>query len=188
VQAGSKGTIKVVPPTEKDLITFNEGLVKLAGEMKVANQLVEIAILKREGKPNPHGGFYPEDWFFNGAKPVAEEPAAAPADDGITRVAELGRRTDPVDAFRMTLIAGIKLALGMAPYLREDQQNFPYLYRLGYEFAARIIQATPPSDPLPPLPVSGEAAPTMGASAQAYRDPGETDDIPFAPTINELGV
>jgi hypothetical protein len=91
VQAGSKGTITVVPPTEKDLY-----LQRRARELPASSRcpVVEIAI-QREGKPN--GGFYPEDHFFNGAKPVAEEPAARPMTDHARRFAWAPHH--PVDAF-----------------------------------------------------------------------------------------
>src|SRR5262245_25022089 len=145
-----------------------------AGQLKLSGSLVSISFTERNDKPNPYGGFY-HDFYWYGAK-VVEEASQNGADDGITRVTPTAPAKTPEEAWRIALSVGTERAVALAPHLPQAQQDFPFVWALAYEFAARIYLTPPPKpDAIEPLPVGV-------SSPGAYDDPNEPrdgDEIPF---------
>jgi len=140
-----------------------------AGRHKVERNLIVVQYAERNDKPNPHGGFY-HDFYWYGAK-IAEQPSANGSDDGITRVKQTAPAKSPEEAWRIALAVGSDRAVALAPHLPADKQDFPFIWALAYEFAARIYLTPPPQpDSLEPL----------SDNNPSFFDPVEEDDsIPF---------
>jgi hypothetical protein len=160
----------------KKFKTNREELGAEAGRYKVEGTRLIVSYQERNDKPNPHGGFY-HDFYYYGAKPAPPQAEADGADDGITRVKQIRPETAPEEAWRISLSVGTERAVALAPHLPQGQQDFPFIWALAYEFAARIYLTPPPNpDSLEPLPVG------LGGGA-AYTDPteppGDDEDIPF---------
>jgi len=121
---------------------------------------------KPSTKINPHSGApYPDNFYFNAVK--TPEPKAGGAIPGVELVQQTQRPTDPATAWRISLAAGAKLAVGMLPLLPSEQQNFSTAQQMALVWGRWLF-----STPLPPEP----AAP---ASAQDDMRPLFDDDIPF---------
>lgn len=134
-----------------------------AGRLKLDGGLVSIKYAERNDKPNPHGGFY-HDYYWYSATPVSNGASAA-SDDGITRVTSTAPAKSPEEAWRIALSVGSDRAVALAPHLPAGEQTFAFVWALAYEFAARIY--------LTPPPAPGSLEPL----AAAVRD--DDDDIPF---------
>ena len=155
----------------KKLKTNREEGGREAGRYRRDHIRIVIQYAERNDKPNPHGGTY-HDFYWYSAK-EAPNGASAAADDGITRVKEMARATDPGDAWRIALSVGSERAVQLAPHLPQGKADFPFIWALAYEFAQRIYLTPPPTGPLDPL---------GGEGPGAYDEPmssDDPDDIPF---------
>jgi len=158
----------------KTLKTNREEGGSAAGRFKLDGTRIIVQYAERNDKPNPHGGFY-HDFYWYAAKPIPHE-ANGGGGDGITHVTQTRPATDPDEAWRIALSVGSERAVQLAPHLQPNQADFPFIWALSYEFAQRIYLTPPPSGPLAPLTAGGGAP-------GAYDDPGfpgeSDDDIPF---------
>lgn len=161
----------------KKLKTNREEGGREAGRYKVSGEAITVQYAERNDKPNPHGGFY-HDFYWYAAK-VAEQ-ASTNGDDGITRVKASAPPKTPEEAWRIALAVGTERALMLAPHLPQEQADFDFIWALSYEFALRIfLTPVPKPDALSEQRLAGVG----GRAPGAYDDPteprGDDDDIPF---------
>jgi hypothetical protein len=160
----------------KKLKTNREEGGSEAGRHKVERNLIQIQYAERNDKPNPHGGFYHDFYWYSAKEAEAPSPNG---DDGITRVKATKPETSEGEAWRISLSVGSERAVQLAPSLQRDV-DFEFIWALAYEFAQRIYLTPLPSrDALGPNAVPAG----VGRSPGAYDDPaepvGDDEDIPF---------
>jgi|SRR5215469_4611365 len=155
----------------KDLKTQKEEIARLASGHKQSGALIAVSYTHTE---KPSGRDFPPKWiddYFDNAEVVVEQQL--PLDDGITRVRSSAPEKSPQEAWRIALSVGSERAVQMIPYLREDQQRFPFLWALAHEWAARIYLTQPPTS-LEPL-----VLPPVGGAEDGAQGNQSDDDIPF---------
>lgn len=183
--------IRTDHPQVKRLDTKDKDRAQQAVSARAAGEIVLINYTSRDSRnTNPHTGKPYVDYYFDGI--LAGGPSRSnghSASDGIDQVQPqaqgTGRKTDPEDAWRMTLAKSAELAVRTLPLL--DDQSPEGQWRLTLWWANRIYTTPPPSE--------GQVQPThepgfaTTASPGAYSEPNPNDydqppprgddDIPF---------
>lgn len=115
----------------------------------------------------------------------AAEPEPEP-DIEIVPASALGRKTDPEDAWRMSLAAGSKLAIGTLPMLPEGKRSFELQRKLALAWASFIFFTPSPDGFQAAVAVSSGDPndPEWGSAGEQPvphygHVPNEADDIPF---------
>jgi hypothetical protein len=120
---------------------------------------------KASTKINPHSGApYPDNFYFNAVKTPEAPSGAIP---GVEMVQQTQRPTDPATAWRISLAAGAKLAVGMLPLLPSEQQNFLTAQQMALVWGRWLFTTPLPSEPA--------AAPASEDMRPLFAD----DDIPY---------
>jgi hypothetical protein len=140
-----------------------------AREAVAAQQSGAVVVIDYTRKPstkvNPHSGApYPDNFYFNSVK--TPEPGGPVA--GVETVRPTTLPTDPSTAWRISLAAGAKLAVGMLPLMPSEQQNFMTAQQMALVWGRWLFTT--------PLP-SGPSEPT--GSAQDDPRPLFDEDFPF---------
>lgn len=149
----------------KSLRTKRDELAQLAAKLKRSGTIALVEYTHKPRTDEATGRVY-DNYYFENATPV-EEPTAS--DDGIERVSTPSRKTDPGDAWRITLSAGAKLAVATLPLMPNEQRTFETQKRIAEAWAEWIYFSRPP-----------EAPELDGAGDDPYGDPlPNEDDIPF---------
>ena len=151
-----------------------------AAELKKSGELALIEYNERPSKNiNPHNNRPYTDRYYERAGSIDQ------SDDGITTVAQTGRKTDPGDAWRISLAAGAKLAVATLPLM--EQRSFEAQKQVAFAWAEFIYFTAPPQGPGMPAPeppfgntvAGGIGNGDAGGSDYVHGD----DDIPFRTTI-----
>ena len=134
-----------------------------AREAVAAKQSGAVVLIKYTRKPstkiNPHSGApYPDNFYFDSV--ATPEPSAGVA--GVDMVQRTQMPTDPSTAWRISLAAGAKLAVGMLALMPEAQQNLASTQQMALVWGHWLYTTKPP-----------EEAPA------AEMKPLFDDDIPF---------
>jgi hypothetical protein len=137
----------------------------------------EVAIIEFSSNPRTDeatGRTYPNN-YFERAKTKIEEPQQT-LDDIPTEESSSPstRKTDPADAWRMSLAAGAKLAVATLPLLDEDQRDFTSQQELAFAWGT-FLYTTPPGSQVAVGVGGGNGS---AADFDDFPPPGD-DDIPF---------
>jgi len=89
-----------------------------AGGFKKSGQLLQIEFSESQGGLNPRTNKPYDNRYYERAAPI-DEPEPEPEDDGIERITPTRAPTDPMEAWRISLSAGAKLAVATIPYLEK---------------------------------------------------------------------
>jgi hypothetical protein len=175
-------------PQVKRLDTKDNDRAQQAVAARNAGEIVLINYTQRDSRnTNPHTGRPYVDYYFDGILAGGPRSNGHSAPDGIERVQPQaqgsGRKTDPEDAWRMTLAKSAELAVRTLPLL--DDQSPESQWRLTLWWANRIYTTPPPSEgQVQPAHDPGFAT-TASPGAYSEPDPYEQppprgdDDIPF---------
>jgi hypothetical protein len=143
-----------------------------AREAVAAQQSGAVVVIDYTRRPstkvNPHSGApYPDNFYFNSVKTPEPGRPSGPI-EGVDVVQQTQRPTDPATAWRISLAAGAKLAVGMLPLMPSEQQNFMTAQQMALVWGRWLFTT--------PLP-SGPSEPT--GSAQDDPRPLFDEDFPF---------
>lgn len=124
-------------PEVKKLGTKDRDRIEQAVAAKAAGREVGIDYTHAPSKNiNPYTNKPYDNYYFNG---IIDEPEPA-ADDGIEVVPKPTRAaTDPKEAWRITLAAGAKLAVGTLPLMPEDQRDFETQKRIALAWGSWLF-------------------------------------------------
>lgn len=179
-------------PQVKRLDTKDEKRAEQAVAARNAGEIVLINYTSRDSRnTNPHTGRPYVDYYFDGI--LAGGPSRSNGhSSGIEQVqpgqatAGPGRKTDPEDAWRMTLAKSAELAVRTLPLL--DDQSPEAQWKLTLWWANRIYTTPPPSaGQTQPMHEPGFATTPSGPGAYTEPEPWQhesppphaDDDIPF---------
>lgn len=177
-------------PQVKRLDTKDQDRAQQAVAARNSGEIVLINYTQRPSRNvNPHTGQPYQDYYFDGILAGgARTNGATTAGAGIEvvqpgQVQGTGRKTDPEDAWRMTLAKSAELAVRTLPLL--DDQSPESQWRLTLWWANRIY-STPPPGPGQTQPAHDPGfATTTSPGAYTEPDPYDQppprgdDDIPF---------
>lgn len=188
-------------PQVKRLDTKDKDRAQQAVAARNAGEIVLINYTQRPSRNvNPHTNQPYQDYYFDGILAGGAPHSNGAAQQGINVVqpnapqgidvvqpgqAQPGRRTDPEDAWRMTLAKSAELAVRTLPLL--DDQSPESQWRLTLWWANRIYTTPPPSaGQIQPTHDPGFATTPSGPGAYSEPDlsydqppPRGDDDIPF---------
>jgi len=154
------------------LDTKDEARAREAVAAKESGAVVLIDYTRRPStKINPHSGApYADSIYFNSVKTPEATPSPSGAIPGVELVQQTQRPTDPATAWRISLAAGAKLAVGMLPLLPSEQQNFSTAQQMALVWGRWLF-----TTPLPPEPSEPRAVSAQDDLRPLFAD----DDIPF---------
>jgi len=138
--------IETEPPLNPAPETKIKEKAQEARGLMESNALVLLDYNDSPGNPKPGGGFY-VNRYYEKAGPIGERSnggpeiplGPAPDSDG-----DFQRRTNPVDAWRMTLAASAKLAVETLPLMPVEQRTFDTQKRIALAWAQWLIATPPP--------------------------------------------
>jgi len=144
-----------------------------AAELKKSGALALIDFTEKQGNINPHTQRPYLNRYYEHAGPID-----VANDDGITTVAQTGRKTDPGDAWRICLAAGGKLAVATLPLM--EQRSFEAQKQVAYAWAEYFYFTPPPESMGMPEPTfSTRVAGDTGNGDYSDGYTHDDSDIPF---------
>jgi hypothetical protein len=184
--------IRTDHPQVKRLDTKDRDRAQQAVDARNSGEAVLINYTQRPSRNvNPHTNQPYQDYYFDGVLAGGARSNGATNAQGIEQVqpgqaqGQTGRRTDPEDAWRMTLAKSAELAVRTLPLL--DDQSPEAQWRLTLWWANRIYTTPMPGEgQLQPTHDPGFATTPSGPGAYSEPDygydqppPRGDDDIPF---------
>jgi hypothetical protein len=168
-------------PTVKKLTTKKEQVAREAAALR--NDGV-VALLTYTQRDRTVGDRTYKNYYLDAAA-KAQTNGSIP---GIDVVQPTGRKTDPEDAWRMSLAKGAELALRTLPLMPAEARDFDTQKTIAYAWARFITETPPPSADVGAAAEFASAAAGRSSSAPGtYDEPGSydgppppsDDDIPF---------
>ena len=171
----------------KRLDTKNREAAAEAARLKESGELALIDFTERESKnTNPHTNRPYIDRYYEKAGPISN----GRGESGIETVSQTSRKTDPGDAWRITLAAAAKLAIATVGALPEAARtekvvlDFELQQRIALAWAKFLYFSTPPDPSKTNLGDGGyveRARAAQETSRGAYDEPPPPtdDDIPY---------
>ena len=173
--------------------TFPDGEVIKKLQTKLQQKAEEAAAFRRSGELvdiqysakdstniNPHTGAPYRNVYYEKATPSEPEPASngdVPGIDTIAPEQSTGlRRTHPIDAWRISLAAGAKLAVATLPMLPTDERDLDSQLALALWWAQKLYFTSRPTEAFANRP--------SGVRQDEWDSPDEfassaDDDIPW---------
>lgn len=143
-----------------------------AGALKEQGAVALIDYTEKPGNINQNTGQRYMNRYYEKAGPLATPEVAT----GIDVVQPTGRKTDPQDAWRMSLAKAGELAVSTLPLMPEEQRSFEVQKQIALAWA-RFFYYTPP--PRPELP---ENVSEMRPSDDFPREWGSEERPPADPS------
>ena len=142
----------------KKLSTKIKKVAEDAAALRISGDLAKIGYTQRDRESN--GRIY-HNYYLDSCEAASTNGAS-----GIDQVTPTGRKTDPEDAWRMSLAKGAELAIRTLPLMPTEQRDFDTQKRLAVAWGRFITETPKPG-----------AAPVEDVSVELPIPP--TDDIPF---------
>jgi len=117
---------------------------KKAEEAQALKQSGELAVIEFTSRPRTDdNGKTWQNYYYEKAIAAAGTSSNG---DGIEVVQQTSRKTDPGDAWRISLAAGAKLAVATLPLLPADQRDLDSQFRLAYWWGRKLFFTPAPKN------------------------------------------
>jgi hypothetical protein len=154
----------------------------IAAQIRDSGERWKLDIFEQPGKPNPRGGVYPPNYYFNGGTrietngssatfdaPALDAPAPSPANQT--------RGEDPERSWRICLQTGGKLAVATMPLMPVDQRSFDVQKQIATAWATFFYFTPPPASGVREF-AGGSGSYDSAATGERYESAPD-DDIPW---------